>query len=61
MRSARNDVLGINALPCQKIGFCSSPEMAPSRFEECKSDELPEAAIVRLSKQLLVFHKLGAV
>jgi hypothetical protein len=35
--------------------------MAHSRFEECKSDELPEAAIVRLSKQLLVFQKLGAV
>jgi hypothetical protein len=61
MRSARNDVPGINALPCQEIGFCSSPEMARSRFEERKPDELPESAIVRLSKQMLVFQKLGPV
>jgi hypothetical protein len=33
--------------------------MARSRFEECKSDELPEAAIVRLSMKLLVFQRLG--
>jgi hypothetical protein len=33
--------------------------MARSRFEECKSDELPEAVIVRLSMKLLVFQRLG--
>jgi hypothetical protein len=58
---ARNDGPGINALPCQEIDLCSSLELARSKFDECKSGELPEAAIVRLSKQLLVFQKLGVL
>jgi hypothetical protein len=33
--------------------------MPRSKFEECKSDELPDAVIVRLSMKLLIFQRLG--
>jgi hypothetical protein len=58
-RFARNEVPEKSTLPCREIISGYLPELSLSGKDKCKSGKLPVMVIVRLSKKLLVFQRLG--